>query len=85
MVILTSLPPDEIVIGMACRQSLTEFPGRADFSAGGRQAWQTGTAAGLGAAIFPFATARGRQKSPRGVTFSFHDLRRFTPQKVESS
>jgi hypothetical protein len=45
-VILTSLPPDEIFIGMACRQSLTEFPGRAGFSAGDRQARQTGAAAG---------------------------------------
>jgi hypothetical protein len=46
MVILTSLPPAEIFIGMAGRQSLTDFPGRADFSADGGQAGQNGPAAG---------------------------------------
>jgi hypothetical protein len=45
-VILTSLTPAEIFIGMACRQSLTEFPGRAGFSAGEGQGGQDGAAAG---------------------------------------
>jgi hypothetical protein len=45
-VILTSLTPAEDFIGMHCRQSLTEFPGRAGFSAGGRQTGQAGAAAG---------------------------------------